>query len=367
MAGQVRQPIDEKAFGRYLSENVPVIKTPIELKQFGFGQSNPTYQITAADGQRFVMRKKPPGKLLSKTAHQVEREYRIMHALEDTDVAVPKTYCLCEDESVIGTPFYIMEFLDGRIFEDFTMPGVPPEQRSAMWRDAIQTLARLHGVNYKKQGLESFGKPSGFYNRQIKTWITICNSQAKAVDVESKEPVGQLPHFEETVRFFKNEKLQPKDRTTLVHGDFKIDNLVFHKTEARVIGILDWEMSTIGHPLSDVCNFMTNFFTAQQIGAAPYDASGFLPGRTPGLPQPDQIVAWYRETSDWDPEPDVPWGMAFNIWRLAAVCQGIAARYARRQASSEKAKNHAVTRTPMAQFAWKLAQEARRDAVNAKL
>lgn len=185
------------------------------------------------------MRKKPPGKLLSKTAHQVEREYRIMHALENTDVAVPKTYCLCEDESVIGTPFYIMEFLDGRIFEDFTMPGVSPEERTAMWRDAIQTLARLHAVNYKEQGLESFGRANGFYNRQIKTWVTICNSQAKAVDVESKEPVGQLPHFEETVRFFKNQKLQPKDRSTLVHGDFKIDNLVFHKTEARVIGILE--------------------------------------------------------------------------------------------------------------------------------
>lgn len=339
------------------------------------------------------MRKKPPGKLLSKTAHKVEREYRIMHALENTGVAVPKTYGLCEDESVIGTPFYIMEFLDGRIFEDFTMPGVTADERTAMWREAIRTLARLHAVDYKKQGLESFGKPSGFYNRQIQTWITICNSQAKAVDVETKEPVGQLPHFEETVRFFKNQRLQPKDRTTLVHGDFKIDNLVFHKTEPRVIGILEyassphptyvsnysgeqitdstggnsWEMSTVGHPLSDVCNFLTNFFSAKHVGATPYDASGFLPGATPGLPQPDQIVAWYREEAPWDPEPDLGWGMAFNIWRLAAVCQGIAARYAARQASSEKAKNHAVTRTPMAQFAWKLAQESSSEAVSAKL
>lgn len=126
-------------------------------------------------------------------------------------------------------------------------------------------------------------------------------------------------------------------------------------------------MSTIGHPLSDVCNFMTNFYSAKHPGAAPYDASGFLPGRTPGLPQPEQIVAWYREEADWDPEPDLGWGMAFNIWRLAAVCQGIAARYAARQASSEKAKHHAVTRTPMAQFAWKLAQESSCEAVNAKL
>jgi hypothetical protein len=186
------------------------------------------------------MRKKPPGKLLSKTAHKVEREYRIMHALENTDVAVPKTYCLCEDDSIIGTPFYIMEYLDGRIFEDFTMPGVEPAEREAMWRDAVVTLARFHAVDYKKVGLEKFGKPSGFYPRQINTWVTICGSQEKAVDIETKEPVGKLPYFEETVRFFKNERLQPKDRATLVHGDYKIDNLVFHKTEPRVIGILEY-------------------------------------------------------------------------------------------------------------------------------
>lgn len=118
-------------------------------------------------------------------------------------------------------------------------------------------------------------------------------------------------------------------------------------------------MSTVGHPLSDVCNFMTNFYSAKYEGAAPYDASGFLPGATPGMPQPDQILSWYRETAGWDPTPDVPWGMAFNIWRLAGVCQGIAARYAARQASSEKAKHHAITRGPMADFAWQLATEAR--------
>ncbi|KAF7549461.1 hypothetical protein G7046_g8343 [Stylonectria norvegica] len=375
MAGRVRQPIDEAALEKYISANVPEIKVPFDLKQlinplnrqFGFGQSNPTYQLTAADGQRFVIRKKPPGKLLSKTAHKVEREYRVMHALEHTDVAVPKTYGLCEDDSIIGTPFYIMEFLDGRIFEDFTMPGVTPEEREVMWREAVRTLAKFHAVDFKKVGLEKFGKPAGFYNRQIQTWITICGVQEKAVDVETKEPVGKLPHFDETVRFFKNERLQPKDRVTLVHGDYKIDNLVFHKTEPRVIGILDWEMATVGHPLSDVCNFMTNFYTAKYTGASPYDASAFLPGRTPGLPQPEQILKWYTETSGYDPRSELKWGMAFNIWKLAGVCQGIAARYASRQASSEKAKHHAVTRGPMAEFAWALAEEAGAAGKTAKL
>ena len=123
---------------------------------------------------------------------------------------------------------------------------------------------------------------------------------------------------------------------------------------------ISWEMSTVGNPLSDVCNFMTNFYTAKHAGAAPYDASGFLPGRTPGLPQPAQIVEWYREAAGWDPTPELNWGMAFNIFKLAGVCQGIAARYAQRQASSEKAKQHAVTRTPMAEFAWELALEAKK-------
>ncbi|PTD12935.1 Acyl-CoA dehydrogenase family member 10 [Fusarium culmorum] len=367
MAGRIRQPVDEAALEKFISENVPEIKTPIDLKQFGFGQSNPTYQITASDGQRFVMRKKPPGKLLSKTAHKVEREYRIMHALENTDVAVPKTYCLCEDDSVIGTPFYIMEFLDGRIFEDFTMPGVEPAEREAMWRDAVLTLARFHAVDYKKVGLEKFGKPSGFYPRQINTWVTICGSQEKAVDIETKEPVGKLPHFEQTVRFFKNERHQPKDRATLVHGDYKIDNLVFHKTEPRVIGILDWEMSTIGHPLSDICNFLTNFYSAMSPGVIPYDASGFLPDKTDGLPQPEKILEWYAEESGYDARPEVPWGMSFSIWKLAGVCQGIAARYALRQASSEKARQHAETRGLLAEFAWALAQEAGADETVTKL
>lgn len=185
------------------------------------------------------MRKKPPGKLLSKSAHKVEREYRVLYGLEKTDVVVPKTYCLCEDESIIGTPFYIMEFLDGRIFEDFTMPGVSAEERTALWKAATENLARFHAVDFRKAGLEKFGKHHGFYNRQLETWKTICEKQAQVVDVETKEEVGQLPNFDELIRFFKNEKLQPKDMATLVHGDYKIDNMVFHKTEPRIIGILE--------------------------------------------------------------------------------------------------------------------------------
>ncbi|KAF3358246.1 hypothetical protein VdG1_03023 [Verticillium dahliae VDG1] len=251
MAGRVRQPIDQKSLERYIEQNVPEIKVPVDLKQFGFGQSNPTYQLTAADGQRHVLRKKPPGKLLSKAAHK-----------------------------------------------------------------------------------------------------------AGAVDVETGEPVGDLPHFRDMIDFFRDARRQPRDRGTLIHGDYKIDNIVFHKTEPRVIGILDWEMSTVGHPLSDLCNLSTQFFTASRDGVNAH--RGFLPGATPGLPDAAQVVRWYADGSGYDPAAELGWGMAFNVFRLSAVCQGIAARYARRQASSEKAKQYSETRAPLAEFAWELVETSRK-------
>lgn len=207
--------------------------------QFTFGQSNPTYLIIAADGQKFVMRKKPPGKLISTMSHRVEREYQIIRALEGTDIPVPKAYALCMDDSIIGTPFYIMEFLDGRIFEDQTMPGIPAEERGALWRNAIKILARFHSIDPQKVGLESYGKAGKFYNRQIRTWETICAIQEKVVDVRTRQPVGRLPYLNECLQVFRNQRLQPKDRLSLIHGDFCLDNLVFHKTEPRVIGILE--------------------------------------------------------------------------------------------------------------------------------
>ncbi|KAI9778612.1 MAG: hypothetical protein M1839_008005 [Geoglossum umbratile] len=228
MAGAVRQPINVARLEAYIRDNVPEISTPIDVKQFGFGQSNPTYQLTDQAGVKFVLRKKPPGKLLSKTAHKVEREYRIIHALEKTDVPVPKAYCLCTEESVI------MGFLDGRIFEDPGIPGVTPR-----WHDAIRTLAKLHRIDPKSIGLEGYGKPSGFYNRQIATLQAVSENQAKTEDVETGVPVGQIFKFEEMLEFFKDPMTQPRDSGTIIHGDYKIDNIVYHKTEPRVIGVLE--------------------------------------------------------------------------------------------------------------------------------
>ncbi|TPX15612.1 uncharacterized protein E0L32_004310 [Thyridium curvatum] len=368
MAGRVRHPIDVKSLEAYLNKNVPEIKTPLDIKQFGFGQSNPTYQLTSPTGTRYVLRKKPPGKLVSKTAHKVEREYRILAALAGTDVAVPRTFCLCEDDAVIGTPFYVMEFLDGRIIEDAAIPGVSPRERADMWADSVRTLAKLHRVDPRAVGLETFGRPSGFYARQVNTWKTICAAQSATRDVETGEPVGDLPHFQEMMAFFSDAAKQPRDRGTLIHGDYKIDNLVFHKTEPRVIGILDWEMSTIGHPLSDLSNHITPYFTAH-MGSTIHNAHpGFKPGATPGLPDADEVAALYCRTAGWgtasDPDrwPDMArelrWAQAFNIFRQAAICQGIAARVAARQASSEQARRYGDARAALAEYAWELVQAA---------
>ncbi|SPN97033.1 probable Phosphotransferase enzyme family domain protein [Cephalotrichum gorgonifer] len=372
MAGPMRQVIDQAKLERYLSEAVPEIKVPLEIKQFGFGQSNPTYQLTSIPtGARYVLRKKPPGKLVSKSAHQVEREYRVMKALGeagaegDGKVPVPRMYCLCEDDAVIGTPFYVMGFLDGRIFEDFSIPGVTPAERTAMWEDAIRTLAALHSIPPGSIGLDNFGRTSGFYPRQLKTWTTICRAQSPVRDVDTGRPVGDLPRMGDLVGYFADAEKQPVDRSTLVHGDYKIDNLVFHKTEPRVIGILDWEMSTIGHPLSDLSNLLTAFTTTPGSGLSPtshLSSSAFLPGQTPGLPTKDHLLALYASLTSYDPRMggEVAWGAAFNLFRLAAVCQGIAARHAVRQASSEKAAVHAAERGPLAELAWAMVVEKER-------
>jgi aminoglycoside phosphotransferase (APT) family kinase protein len=186
---------------------------------------------------------------VSKTAHKVEREHRVIAALQGTDVPVPGAVCLCADERVVGTPFYIMTFLDGRIITDPSIPGVAPETRRAMWEDAVRTLARLHRVAPRDVGLEGFGRPAGFYSRQVETWRTICAAQAATRDAETGKPVGDFPHFKAMVDFFTDKERQPKDRTGLVHGDYKIDNLVFHPTEPRVIGILEYVPTPVSHVL----------------------------------------------------------------------------------------------------------------------
>lgn len=210
--------------------------------------------------------------------------------------------------------------------------------------------------------LSSYGKPTGFYNRQIATFNTISQAQAATKDKESGEPVGKIPHQDDMVAFFSDPATQPADKSSFIHGDYKIDNVVFHKTEPRVIGILDWEMSTIGHPLSDLTNLLAPYLTASSEKAASVGRAhpGFKPNATPGLPTREQLIKWYTEVSGWDPTSDMTWGDAFATYRNTIIMQGIAARYAVRQASSAQAKDYGAMMKPYAEVAWDLVQEYKR-------
>lgn len=216
------------------------------------------------------------------------------------------------------------------------------------WKDAVQTLAKFHRVVPKSVGLEKFGKHTGFFDRQIATFTAISKTQAQVADADTKEPVGELPHFDDMVRFFSHKPSQPRDRGTLVHGDFKIDNLIFHRTEPRVIGILDWEMATIGHPLPDLCNLSSPWI----MESHEHQADAFKPGRTPGLPTREDCLRWYSEVSGYNAAEDVPWGDAFFAFRGSVIMQGIAARFAARQASSAHAGEYAKRAKPFALVAW---------------
>ncbi|KAJ4178921.1 hypothetical protein NW767_013263 [Fusarium falciforme] len=367
MAETVRQPIDIVRLSTYIKQNVAQIALPISLKQFGHGQSNPTYEITSATGAKFVLRKKPPGELLSKNAHAIEREYEIIKALETTNVPVPKVYCLCNDSSIVGTPFYVMEFLDGRIFEEAWLPGVPPQERSAIWKEAVDTLAKLHSVDLSQIGLGTWKKSTSFYSRQVKSLSRTSEAQASTTSPSGKQAVGKLPHYEEMVSFFADGNSHPPDTRRLVHGDFKLDNLVFHKTEPRVIGILDWEMATEGHPLSDLVNLLmpfswnpqqVSFLTSETLTAELKELQdNFRPNSIPGIPSMKQCLTWYWGGVDWVATGSLDWGIAFSNFRTAVIMQGIAARIVRGQASGAKARQFA--QQTLAYASWAYARVAR--------
>ncbi|KAF9411559.1 hypothetical protein BGZ94_001295 [Podila epigama] len=323
--------LDPTALEPYLQKSIPGFACPVKVSQFKLGQSNPTYLLTDANDKRYVLRKKPAGALLSSTAHAVEREFRILKALgEHTDVPVPKVYTLCEDSTVIGTPFYVMEFLQGRIFSDITLKKLPFEERRLCWLSAIDTLAKLHKVDHVAIGLESYGKAKGFYSRQISSLSKVSAAQAAAKDTEGNV-VGPIPGMVELAEWFKHNEVE--DSTSIVHGDYKMDNLVFHPTEPRVIGILDWELSTIGHPYSDLANLLNPYYIPVMEGSPMSGLHGI-------------------------PEDKLP------IPPLSVILHGIKARVARGQASSAEAKVYAALVDSVAQLALNI---ARKEGVKSKL
>ncbi|KAF9188738.1 hypothetical protein BGZ49_003918, partial [Haplosporangium sp. Z 27] len=306
-------------------------------------------------GTKYVLRKKPAGALLSSTAHAVEREFKILKALgEKSNVPVPKVYTLCEDSSLVGTPFYVMEFLEGRIFSDVTMQKLPFEERRLCWTSAIDTLAKLHKVDYVAIGLESYGKPSGFYRRQISSLTKVSNAQAEATDSEGVK-VGPIPGIEEVTAWFKEAEV--KDSTTIVHGDYKIDNLIFHPTEPRVIGILDWELSTIGHPFSDLANLVNPYYTPSIEGTVLGGLMG-IPEKDLPIPPVNQLLERYcQQTSRPYPIENWMFCISFSFFRLSVILHGIKARVARGQASSAEAVFYANMVEPVAGLALDIARK----------
>jgi aminoglycoside phosphotransferase (APT) family kinase protein len=308
------------------------------------GQSNPTFIVHTREA-KYILRKKPPGVLLP-SAHAVEREYRVMRALAETDAPVPPVRLLCTDASVIGTPFYVMDFVEGRIFRDNRLPGMSAAERVAIYDAMGDTLAALHKVDYAAVGLGDYGKPADFVRRQIALWTR----QFAA------SKTHEIPAMDRLMRWLP-EHAPAGDETAIAHGDFRLENMIFHPTEPRPLAIIDWELSTLGHPLCDLAyNCMTYHLPNYMIGCgglADVDIAAL------GLPGEAEYVARYCRLTGREGIPDWPFFMAFSMFRSAAIVQGLYARALQKNAANSNALEIGLYAAPVAEIAWRIAETHR--------
>jgi aminoglycoside phosphotransferase (APT) family kinase protein len=338
-----------QALTAYLEQHLPGFEGPLSVELFKGGQSNPTYKLTTPN-RAYVMRAKPgPVARLLPSAHAIEREYRVMQALHGTDVPVAQMHLLCEDETIIGRAFYIMEFVEGRVLWDQSLPGMSPGERGAIYDEMNRVIAALHSVDFAARGLSDYGKPGNFFERQIGRWT-------KQYQASITDPIDAMDRLIEWLPAHIPASARDDTQVSIVHGDFRLDNLIFHPTEPRVLAVLDWELSTLGHPLGD----FSYHCMAWHIPPGAFRGIGGLNIEELGIPNEREYVRRYCErTGRADPQAvmaDWNFYMAYNLFRLAGILQGIAKRVVDGTASSAQAKQAAAGARPLAEMAWRFAQ-----------
>lgn len=326
----------------WLEANIDGFAAPMEIAQFQGGMSNPTFLLTDARGQRYVLRKKPPGELLP-SAHAVDREHRVTTALAATDVPVVRTLALCDDTSIVGTEFFLMEHADGRVFHDPSLPDLAADERAAVYDAMNATLAALHQVDYEAVGLGDYGRVGGYMGRQVRRW-----SQQY---VASK--TDDLPDMDNLMAWLP-EHMPDDSETTLAHGDFRLENLIIHPTEPKVIAVLDWELSTLGHPLSDLAyNCLPYHWPEESFG----DMRGLDP-TTPGIPSEEDYVAAYCRRTGRGAIDNWTFYLVLSLFRLAAIIQGVYYRGLQGNASSPEALLRRDLCRQLARNAWALVKQS---------
>ncbi len=343
--------VDIAALTAWLTANLPGFEGPLTVEVFKGGQSNPTYKLNTPR-QSYVMRAKPgPVAKLLPSAHAVEREFAVMRGLQGTDVPVAMMHCLCEDESVIGRAFYVMEFVQGRVLWDQSLPGMTPTERAAIYDEMNRVISALHRVPFAQRGLASYGKSGNYFERQIGRWSKQYVASVTQPIPEMDALMAWLPaHIPAMAR---DERL-----VSIVHGDYRLDNLIFHPSEPRILAVLDWELSTLGHPLAD----FSYHCMAWHIPPGAFRGIGGLDLASLGIPSEDDYISRYCERSglttrealkaDWN------FYMAYNLFRIAAILQGIAKRIEMGTAASAQAVSSAAGARPLAQMAWNFAQRS---------
>ena len=330
-----RLKIDSANLQSWIDEYVPNAGKIKAIEQFKGGQSNPTYKIIT-ESKNLVLRRKPPGKLLP-SAHAVDREYKVITALYETDVPVPKTYGLCEDDDVAGTAFFVMDFLDGDLFWDPMIPSMTNRDRTEIYKNKNKTLAKLHSVDYKKIGLEDYGKPGNYVARQVSRW----SKQYRASETDNIEAMNNLIDW-----LPKN--IPDDDETTIVHGDYRLDNMILKNNE--VVGILDWELSTLGHPIADFSYHCLSWRTQEAF----WDEAKL---KELGIPSEKEYMEMYCKYSGKDLSKNWEFYMAFNMFKIAGILQGILGRVRDGTAASKHAEERGNMVFPLSEAAWSTIEE----------